>query len=199
LSELLLKITNPLLVLSSFQMDFSQDILSNMAVIFLFAVIANTVAILLGQLLFAKFDSERKKVMKFAAVYSNCGFMGFPVLESLFGRTGVLYGSIFVAVFNIFIWTNGVAVFSSRGKLDKESLKKIALNPGIITVVLGIILLIFSVRLPGPVAKAVDLVGSMTIPLSMLIVGATVAGCRFSELLRGWDLYYIRAIRLKIG
>lgn len=61
LSELLLKITNPLLVLSSFQMDFSQDILSNMAVIFLFAVIANTVAILLGQLLFAKFDSERKR------------------------------------------------------------------------------------------------------------------------------------------
>lgn len=196
LSELLLKITNPLLVLSSFQVDYSHDILSNMAVIFLFAVISNTVAILLGQLLFAKFDSERKKVMKFAAVYSNCGFMGFPVLESLFGRTGVLYGSIFVAVFNIFIWTNGVAVFSSRGKLDKESLKKIALNPGIITVVLGIILFIFSVRLPGPVAKAVDLVGSMTIPLSMLIVGATVAGCRFRELLRGWDLYYISAIRL---
>ena len=52
LAELLLKITIPLLVLSSFQMDFSQDILSNMAVIFLFAVNSNTVAILLGQLLF---------------------------------------------------------------------------------------------------------------------------------------------------
>ena len=196
LSELLLKITNPLLVLSSFQMEFSQDILNNIILVFLFAVASNTVSILLGQLLFAKFDGGRKKIMKFAAVYSNCGFMGFPVLEGLFGRTGILYGSIFVAVFNFFIWTNGVAVFSSKGKLDRESLKKIALNPGIIAVLLGFILFMFSVRLPGPVAEAVDLVGSMTIPLSMLIVGATVADCKFRELFKGWDLYYISAIRL---
>ena len=105
-------------------------------------------------------------------------------------------GSIFVAVFNILLWTNGVAIFSSKGKLDKASLKKIALNPGIITVLIGIILFAFSVRLPGPVAKAVDLVGSMTIPLSMLLVGAVVAECKFKELLKGWDLYYISAIRL---
>lgn len=196
LSELLLKITNPLLVLSSFQVDFSRDILNNIIIVFLFAVIVNTVSILLGQLLFVNHEAERKKIMKFSAVYSNCGFMGFPVLESLFGKTGILYGSIFVAVFNIFLWTNGVAIFSSKGKLDKASLKKIALNPGIITVLIGIILFAFSVRLPGPVAKAVDLVGSMTIPLSMLLVGAVVAECKFKELLKGWDLYYISAIRL---
>jgi predicted permease len=196
LSELLLKITNPLLVLSSFQVDFSRDIMSNLVIVFLFAVAVNTASILLGQLLFAKYEAERKKIMKFSAIYSNCGFMGFPVLESLFGKTGVLYGSIFVAVFNIFLWTNGVAIFSSKGKLDKASMKKIALNPGIITVLIGILLFAFSVRLPGPVAKAVDLVGSMTTPLSMLLVGAVVAGCKFKELLKGWDLYYISAIRL---
>lgn len=196
LSELLLKITNPLLVLSSFQMDFSNDILNNIIAIFLFAVTAYTFSILLGQFLFAKYENERKKIMKFSAIYPNCGFMGFPVLEGLFGRTGVLYGSIIVAVFNLFVWTNGVAIFSSKGKLDKESVKKIALNPGIIAVVLGIVLFMFSVRLPGPVAEAVDLVGSMTIPLSMLIVGATVADCNFRELFKGWDLYYISAIRL---
>lgn len=198
LSELLLKITNPLLVLSSFQMEFSRDILNNIILVFLFAVASDTVSILLGQLLFAKYDSEKKKIMKFAAVYSNCGFMGLPVLEGLFGRTGILYGSIFVSVFNLFLWTNGVAIFSSKGELDKESVKKIALNPGIIATVLGIVLFMLSVRLPGPVAEAVDLVGSMTMPLSMLIVGATVAGCKFRELFKGWDLYYISAIRLML-
>lgn len=60
------------------------------------------------------------------------------------------------------------------------------LNPGIITVLIGIVLFMLSIRLPGPVAEAVDLVGSMTIPLSMLIVGATVAGSRFKELFRVW-------------
>lgn len=196
LSELLLKITNPLLVLSAFQMDFSQDIMNNVLLVFIFAVVANLVSILLGQVLFVRQKNEIKKIMKFTAVYSNCGFMGFPVLESLFGRTGILYGSIYVAVFNIFLWTNGMAIFSSSEKLNRDSIKKIVLNPGIITVLIGIVLFMLSIRLPGPVAEAVDLVGSMTIPLSMLIVGATVAGSRFKELFRGWDIYYITAVRL---
>lgn len=196
LSELLLKITNPLLVLSAFQMDFSQDIMNNVLLVFIFAVVANLVSILLGQVLFVRQKDEIKKIMKFTAVYSNCGFMGFPVLESLFGRTGILYGSIYVAVFNIFLWTNGMAIFSSSEKLNRDSIKKIVLNPGIITVLIGIVLFMLSIRLPGPVAEAVDLVGSMTIPLSMLIVGATVAGSRFKELFRGWDIYYITAVRL---
>ena len=196
LSELLLKITNPLLVLSAFQMDFSPDIMNNVLLVFIFAVVANLVSILLGQVLFVRQKNEIKKIMKFTAVYSNCGFMGFPVLESLFGRTGILYGSIYVAVFNIFLWTNGMAIFSSSEKLNRDSIKKIVLNPGIITVLIGIVLFMLSIRLPGPVAEAVDLVGSMTIPLSMLIVGATVAGSRFKELFRGWDIYYITAVRL---
>ncbi|MDI9500335.1 MAG: AEC family transporter [Bacillota bacterium] len=196
LSELLLKITNPLLVLSAFQMDFSPDIMNNVLLVFIFAVVANLVSILLGQVLFVRQKNEIKKIMKFTAVYSNCGFMGFPVLESLFGRTGILYGSIYVAVFNIFLWTNGMAIFSSSEKLNRDSIKKIVLNPGIITVLIGIVLFMLSIRLPGPVAEAVDLVGSMTIPLSMLIVGATVAGSRFKELFRGLDIYYITAVRL---
>ncbi|HOA55825.1 MAG TPA: AEC family transporter, partial [Clostridiales bacterium] len=130
LSELLLKITNPLLVLSAFQMDFSPDIMNNVLLVFIFAVVANLVSILLGQVLFVRQKNEIKKIMKFTAVYSNCGFMGFPVLESLFGRTGILYGSIYVAVFNIFLWTNGMAIFSSSEKLNRDSIKKIVLNPG---------------------------------------------------------------------
>ena len=57
--------------------------------------------------------------MKFSAVYPIAALWSF-LLESLFGKTGILYGSIFVAVFNIFLWTNGVAIFSSKGKLDKR-------------------------------------------------------------------------------
>lgn len=81
LSELLLKITNPLLVLSAFQMDFSPDIMNNVLLVFIFAVVANLVSILLGQVLFVRQKNEIKKIMKFTAVYSNCGFMGFQCLK----------------------------------------------------------------------------------------------------------------------
>jgi hypothetical protein len=196
LSELLLKVTSPLLVISSFQVDFTQDILMNVLIVFAFAMSAHIVSILLGQVLFRRCDTESCKIMKFAAVYSNCGYMGFPLLASLFGNIGVLYGSVYIAAFNIFLWTNGVMIFSDTKKLDRNTIKKVLLNPGIVSVVIGILLFIFSLKLPAPVASAVEMVGSMTSPLSMLIIGATIADCELKKLFRGWNLYYITAVRL---
>lgn len=196
LSELLLKITSPLLVISSFQVSFTKEILENVITVFIFAVAAHIAAILLGQILFRRFGESSRQIMKFSAIYSNCAFMGFPLLESLFGKIGILYGSVYSAAFNIFLWTNGVIIFSDKKKLDRETIKKAMLNPGIISVAIGILLFLFSIKLPGPAAKAIELTGSMTVPLSMLIVGATLAGCDFKKLLSGIELYYISALRL---
>lgn len=196
LSELLLKVTNPLLVISSFQVEFTQDILKNVLTVFAFAISAHIVSILLGQILFRHCDRESCKIMKFSAVYSNCGFMGFPLLASLFGSIGVLYGSVYIAAFNMFVWTNGVMIFSDNKKPDRQTIKKILLHPGIISVVIGILLFIFSVKLPAPVASAIEMAGSMTTPLSMLIIGATIADCELKKLFKGWNIYYITAVRL---
>ncbi len=196
LSELLLKVTSPLLVISSFQVEFTQDILKNVLIVFAFAMSSHIVSILLGQFLFRHCDKESCKIMKFAAIYSNCGYMGFPLLASLFGSTGVLYGSVYVAAFNIFLWTNGVMIFSEEKKLDRQTIKKVLLHPGIVSVAIGIVLFIFSLKLPVPLASAVDMVGSMTSPLSMLIIGSVIADCEFKKLFKGWNLYYITAVRL---
>ena len=196
LSELLLKITSPLLVISSFQVSFTREIMNNLLVIFIFAMAAHALSALLGQVLFIKYGDSKKKVMKFSAIYSNCGFMGFPLLESLFGKIGVLLGSMYIAAFNIFLWTNGVMIFSNKNKLDKDTIKKALINPGIISVVIGLVLFIFSIKLPYPAARTIELVGSMTAPLSMLIVGGNLAGCDFKNLFKGFELYYITAIRL---
>ncbi len=196
LSELLLKVTSPLLVISSFQVEFTQDILKNVLIVFTFAMSAHIVSILLGQILFRRCDTESCKIMKFSAVYSNCGYMGFPLLASLFGNIGVLFGSVYVAAFNIFLWTNGVMIFNDSKKPDRHTIKKVLLNPGIISVVIGILLFVFSLKLPAPVASAVEMVGSMTSPLSMLIVGATIADCELKKLFKGWNIYYISAVRL---
>jgi hypothetical protein len=196
LSELLLKITSPLMVISSFQIDFTREILENVLIVFIFSITAHIASILLGHLLFRRSTAEKKKVMKFSAIYPNCGYMGFPLLESIFGGTGVLYGSVYVAVFNVFLWTNGVMIFTGSEKLNGKAIKKAMLNPGIVSVIIGILLFIFSIKLPGPAAKAIDLVGSMTVPLSMLIIGATIADCEFRKLLSGWELYYTAVIRL---
>lgn len=196
LSQLLLKVTAPLFVISSFQIDFTQEILNNVMIVFIFGIIAHTGSALLGQLLFMRYKGSTKKIMKFAATYSNCAFMGFPLLESLFGKIGVLFGSVYVATFNIFVWTNGVMLFSNQKRLDKKTVKNALLNPGIVSVVIGIVLFLFSIKLPYPVARSIELLGSMTVPLSMLIIGAHLASSNFKKLLHGLELYYITALRL---
>ncbi|NLY43643.1 MAG: AEC family transporter [Clostridiaceae bacterium] len=196
LSELLLKITNPLLVISSFQISFTEEIMHNVTTLFIFSIAAHVFSILLGQILFFKYRGSTKKIMKFSAIYSNCGFMGIPVLESLYGKAGVLFASVYIAVFNIFVWTNGVMIFSDKKKMDKDTFKKALLNPGIISVIIGLFLFIFSIELPNTIASTIELVGSMTTPLSMLIIGSNFADCKLKELFYGFELYYITAVRL---
>lgn len=194
LSELLLYITSPFLVITSFNFKFSMDMLTNAGIVFIFAVIAHIFSIVLGMIAFRKYPDRIKSVLKFITIFPNCGFMGFPVLESIFGKIGIFYGSIYVVVFNLFIWTYGVMLFS--GSREKGSLKELMLNPGIISVFIGIIIFLFSIELPDPIFNTLDLVGGMTAPLSMLIVGALLADVDFKKLFYGSEIYYGSFIRL---
>lgn len=193
LSELLLMVTTPAMILSSFQFDYSSEMLKNVFVILGFAFAAHVLSLLVGLLLYRRYPENIKKVLRFITIFTNCGFMGFPMLESLYGKTGVFYGSIYLAVYNLFVWTVGVMIFS--GKRDLKSIWKAMLNPGTIAVFIGMFLFVFSLKLPYPVAKAFDMTGAMTAPLAMLIVGSILAGVDFKSLLSGFPLYYGILIR----
>ena len=86
MSELLLYITSPFLVVSSFNFKYSRDMLVNAGIVLAFALGIHLLAVFLGQFLFRRYPKEKQSVLKFTLVFSNCGFMGFPVLESLFER-----------------------------------------------------------------------------------------------------------------
>jgi len=193
LSELLLMITTPAMIVSSFQFKYSKEMLINVLLVLGFAIAAHVLSLFLGKMLYRKYPDNTKNVLKFITIFSNCGFMGFPLLESLYGKTGVFYGSIYVATYNLFVWTVGVMIFS--GKRDADGIKRAMVNPGIIAVFVGMILFIFSLKLPFPVAKALDMVGSMTSPLAMLVIGSILAGVNFKSFLSGFPLYYGTAVR----
>lgn len=194
LSDLLFQVTMPLLIISSFQFDFSKDMLKKVILVLLWAFLVHFGSVILGKLLYIKYPERRRQVLEFSTVFSNCGFMGFPVLNSIFGATAVFFGAVYLIPFNVFLWSYGAMVFSSEKK--EGAVKKVLLNPGIIAVVIGMVMFLFSLKLPGPIYDAVDMVGSMTTPLSMLIVGALMADIKIDEILKGFYLYYVTAVRL---
>lgn len=82
------------------------------------------------------------------------------------------------------------------GKKDMKSLKEVFVNPAVIATVMGIILFIFSIRIPYPIYETLNTVGSVTTPLSMIIVGAMLAEIELKEIFTGYTVYYASFLRL---
>jgi malate permease and related proteins len=197
LSDILLNITLPLLVVSSFTAKYSKDMFINIGKVFIFSMLINIILIVLSKIIFSKFPKNERNILKFATVFSNCGFMGFPVLESLYGKTAVFYGSIFNITFNLFMFTYGIMLFTS--KKDIINFKRILINPVIICTGIGLLIFRFSIKLPIPIDKTINMVGSMTTPLSMLIIGAMLADINIKEAVLGYKVYLVSLLRLIIA
>ncbi|HYH02988.1 MAG TPA: AEC family transporter [Bacillota bacterium] len=196
LTSLLLNITAPFMAMASFQFAFSPQMLREAGIVFVFAFAAHLLTIFLGKLLFFPISGDNGKVLRFAAIFSNCGFMGYPIAASLFGERGVFFTSVYVAVFHLFIWTYGAFIF--KGKMDRDALKNALLNPGVIAVFIGMFMFLFSIKLPVALAQTLQIVGSMTTPLSMIIVGALLADIKPADLFSGFSIYYGAVVRLLV-
>ncbi|SEF51582.1 hypothetical protein SAMN05660865_00408 [Caloramator fervidus] len=195
LIELILNITLPFMILSSFNYEFSKEMLINAFRLYTISLVLYLTLVVLSKYLFKKYPYNERSVMRFVTIFSNCGFMGYPIVESVYGKIGIFYTAIFNINFNILIWTVGVMLFNNK---EKQNVKKVFLNPGLVSVILGFILFIFSIKLPYPIQRTLELIGSTTTPLSMIIVGSMLADININEFFKDYKIYYISLLRLII-
>ncbi|MEY7999511.1 AEC family transporter [Clostridium sp. Mt-5] len=194
LSDFLLKITLPAMLLTSFNYNYSEKMVENAETIFIYSAILQAGLILFSIVLTLKNKNEVKKVLRFIIIFSNSGFMGYPVLAGIFGKVGIFYGAIFNIPYNIFMFSIGIMIYT--GKSDLRTIKKVVLNPAIITTVIGFLMFLFSVKMPYTLYMAASTVGSMTTPLSMIIVGTMLAEVKFKDVFSGFMVYYGCFLRL---
>ena len=150
---------------------------------------------------------DERPLYLFMGVLTNTGFIGFAVLESLFGGGSVFLGSIFIAVSNVFLYSIGVGVLTSGGEKDGEKnvaparssrlegVLKNVLNVPMVASVIALVVFFSGVPLPGPVAQAVDMVGGATSPLAMMLVGLAIAEADLRRVLGNGRLWGFSAIR----
>ncbi|MBU3126310.1 AEC family transporter [Clostridium tagluense] len=196
LSELLLNITLPFMIVTSFNIKYEATMVSNAQKILIYSFLIHIGLIFISKILFLKFPSNKQQVFRFVTIFCNVGFMGYPVLESIYGGVGVFYAAIFNIPFNLLVWTVGVMLYT--GKKDFKSMRKAIANPAIIAVFIGIILFVFSIRLPLPIENSLKLVGSTTTPISMIIVGSMLAEMKFKNIFSDISIYYATVVRLLI-
>lgn len=196
LSDILLYLVNPLLIFTSFQMEFNQELFKNQMIAFGLSFLAMSMAIVLSFVFIRKKNNPDFSIERFAIIFPNCSFMGIPLLSSLFGNLGVFYLTAYIAVFNIIVWTYGVIMISGKTSF-KDVLKQLC-SPAIIAIVLGIICFVARIALPDIILEPLNTVGSMNTPLAMLIAGVALAGSSFKSALTSIKTYYLIALRLLI-
>lgn len=201
LSKLVLNVVNPMLIFMSYQMDFNGELMKNLLLAVLLGAVSFAVSILLSEIMFAKSSPEHKAADNFFSVYSNCGFMGIPLINGLFGSEGVFYLTGYLTCFNILTWTHGIMLY--RSGEEKESVGKTALkvirSPSVIAIIAGLICFVLQLRLPELIAEAADYISSMNTPLAMIVAGVTIAGSgKVTDMLKNGRAYFISVIRLLI-
>lgn len=184
----------PALILSSFNMSYSNDTLKGVILIFLYSVGIHLFTIVLSQILFIKYPKGKKSVLSFGSIFPNSGFMGLPLIFELFGQEATLYASVFMIPYHTIQWTYGENMLSKEKA--KISIKKLATTPALVAVILGSLIFILKIEMPYVVGKPLSLLSSLTSPLSMLILGEKITKLKFKEILMDKDIYYGCFIKL---
>lgn len=189
LTDILIQIALPFMIVSSFIFSYDETIKDNIIKTFYYSLLAYILIIILSYLVLIPVKENKKTVLHFANVFVNTGYIGFPILNAIYGPEGVIYGSIFNMFFVILVWTYGIMLY--EGKLNQfNEFKKILLNPSIIAVIIGIIIFMFDIKLPIALFSSIESIGSMTGPLSMIIIGVILSKVKFKEYMRDKTLYY---------
>ncbi|MBQ8403392.1 MAG: AEC family transporter [Clostridia bacterium] len=176
-AKLLMYVCSPALIIYSFsRVEFSLRMVADMLFVFFFVLVLMVTVLLTFRFLFRKkIEDVRYRVYTLSLCFSNCAFMGVPVLEALLPDypQAVAFSAMFSLVMNILGWTLGSAIITNNPKY--MSVKKIALNPAVLSLLVAIPLFVTGVALPAELGDMLALLARMTTPLCMLIMGMRLA------------------------
>ena len=155
--------------------------------------------ILLSKVIFMKglYKGELRFESQFALIFNNATFLGYPIVTTTFGETGVIAYCGFIVAFNVALFSYGIYLFER--KITPKLLGRVLTNPNIIAVVAGMVLYLAKVQLPAFATDAVGFVGSATTPLSVICIGYMLSRAEFKKLIKRWRLMLTAIIQLVVG
>ncbi len=192
LTNVLLEIVSPLLIFTSYQRDYNPEQVKGLILAFILSLISIIIAIFISLIVIKKSDERDYLVERMAIMYTNCGFIGLPLMSALYGPIGVFYCTGFITAFNLVCWSYGISMLE---KLPiKQKLVKIVTGRNMIAIFLGLFFYFFSIRLPNIILSPLTSIGGMNASLALLIVGATIMKNPLKRIFANPRGYYILII-----
>lgn len=179
LSKLLLYFINTSMIINSFNIDFSLQKLKEFGLVVAISIAVHVVMILV-LLPFTQSKDEKaaglNAVERLAGVFTNCGFIGIPLIRGVFGDEGIFYLMGYVVVFNVLVWTYGMKQMSGS-----ISIKKIVTNPVIIACAIGLVIFILPFKLPKFISEPLSMVADMNTAMAMVLIGVLFANFHYDR------------------
>ncbi len=195
LTRILLNIISPCVILLSYQIDFDKERLYGLAVTAILSFASFVIAIAVSKIAVPKNTGSDMAVERMSIVYSNCGFIGIPLIDGILGGEGVFYMTAYLTVFNLFVWSHGIMLMSGKAESVKKTVRSLV-NPSNAAIILGVSLFLTGIKLPEIIREPVGLIGGMNTPAAMLISGINLAQSDFLGGLKNKRTYIVSLSKL---
>ena len=202
ISRFLMVVTVPCLILSTFETDYTLERLVKAGEVYVISLIIFGLSILTGYLTawIFRISKESKSVWIYSVTFTNHAFMGWAVMNAVFGGESIFYATFANLAFSTYAYTYGVWLMQSTGteagSQKKHSMKEYIFTPVNAAIVIGVIMFIFQLRFPAPVDNAVQGLSSLTTPMAMLYVGTILTKSSIKDVFSDWRAYACSFVRL---
>ncbi len=196
MSKMLLSVVLPFSVLSSGNETGTSDLAFSLLLCALVVAIYYLVSLAISYVTFKMIhkDNGRLGVSVTMAVFANTGFIGIPLAKILYGASGLMVAVVYNLLYNLFLFTVGIRLFGSKD--NRPSWKEIVIDPLSISSVLAILLFLSPYKIPPVINDVLVQVGDMTVPISMMIVGAWMVDVDWTRIFSSIDSYLVCFFRL---
>ena len=194
LSKFLMEVINPVVIFMSYQTDYRPELVKNLLLTFLLSVISFIIFIGLSYVFVRSKEGRDYEIERFSSIYSNCGFMGIPLVTALFGDEGVFYLAAFITVFNLLAWTHGIIMLS--GEKDLKRAMKVLYSPTVLSIVLGLVTFFLHIRLPKILYDALNHLKAVNTPVAMIVAGVTMSETNILNVLKKPRVYFVCFLKL---
>ena len=198
LASIVVDITCPLLVLSSVMGDDLPDrtlILPLLGVGFLTYIILLVFGFWVPRLISKSHDDQG--MIGFALMFANVGFIGYPIVSSIFGPHAVFYAALLNMPNTFFIFTAGVMLIKGEYSL-KQFNPKVLISPAMLGAFLAAIIVALGIHTPDIIARPVTMVGNITVPAALMIIGSSMAKLPLRDIIGSTKVYITALLRLTV-
>ncbi len=198
-TDLLFYVITPAVIIQSFlSLEYNPETAKGLFIAMGCGFVLHIVSAAISAIVFNKCPIDEGCIYKYSCAYGNCGYMALPLAGAVLGDEGVFYCSAVIISFQVFSFTHGIYTITKGGEKVKFDFKKLILNPGVISVIIGLPLFLLSVQLPEIIAKPVDYIASLNTPVAMLIFGTYIANTNFKSIFKNWRIFAVAFVKLII-